>query len=337
MLYVTTRNNRDAFTANRAMREERCPDGGFYVPFRKPRLTQEDVEALAGRTFNQNVADALNLMFNTKLTCDEIDFCIGKNPVRIEVLRQRIILAEAWHNTGWSLNRMVGALSNLVCGQAVIPTDWMRIAVRVAVLFGVFGELQRQGIACADISVVAGDFCGPISAWYARQWGLPVGNIVCCCNENNNLWDLLCHGQLRTDTVSMPTLVPEADVTLPTDLERLIYECGGIPEAARYLEACRTGKAYFPNDAVLSRLRSGLYVSVVSSQRIEATIPSAYRTHGYVMSPHSALAYAGLLDYRAKTGETGYAVVFSEKSPASDAQTTAEALGIPAEKLKELL
>ena len=60
-----------------------------------------------------------------------------------------------------------------------------------------------------DISVVCGNFDLPMSAWYARAWGLPIGNIICCCNENGNLWNLIHHGQFRQDPVSVRTGTPE--------------------------------------------------------------------------------------------------------------------------------
>ena len=88
---------------------------------------------------------------------------------------------------------------------------------------------------------------------------------------------------------------------------------------------------YCPNDAVLSKLRKGLHVSVVSSQRLDSTIPSAYRTHGYLLSPGAALAYAGLLDYRARAGQIRHAVIFGEKSPTLDAERISRALGISPE------
>ena len=340
MLYVTTRNNRDAFTAQRALRENRGPDGGLYVPFRAPLLSPGESNALAEKPFNQCIAEVLNLLFNTRLTSWDVDFCVGRYPVRLETLRHRIIMAESWHNPDWNYARMVRSLVNHVRGdnEIAVPGDWAEIGVRIAVLFGIFGELMREGVASAekkvDISVVSGNFSAPMSAWYARQWGLPIGNIVGCCNENNNLWDLICHGQLRTDSLSIPTSTPEADVTLPTDLERLIYACGGISEVESYLDCCRRGGMYCPNDTVLAKLRGGLFVSVVSSQRMETTIPSVYRTHNYLLSPYSALAYAGLLDYRAKAGESRHAIVLSEKSPICDAETVAGSLGITVYELK---
>ena len=41
MLYVTTRNNRDAFTAQRVLTENRGPEGGLFLPFREPLFSEE--------------------------------------------------------------------------------------------------------------------------------------------------------------------------------------------------------------------------------------------------------------------------------------------------------
>lgn len=287
--------------------------------------------------FGQCVADILNLLFNTKLTGWDVDFCVGRHPVRLESLQHRILIAECWHTPGYRFERILKALSSRLCGDASIPSGWMEIGIRAAMLFGAFSDLRHSGIMEADISCVSGDFTLPISAWYARRWGLPVGNIIICCNENNSVWDLFCHGQMRTDLISIPTILPSADVTIPEHLERLIYECGGISETQRYLDVCRRGRSYCPADWVLTKLRQGMYVSVVSSQRIISTIPSAYRTYGRLMSTGTALAYAGLLDHRAKNGPAGYAVVWSEESPSNDAETVANIMGIPVDAIGELM
>lgn len=334
MLYITTRNNRDPFTAHRAMVENRCPDGGFFLPFRHPKFTQSEIDALAEKTFGQCVAEVLNRLFNTRLTGWDVDFCCGRAPVRLSALRHRILIAESWHNPSGQFNHIVRALAERLCGEKNLPSDWINIAVRASVLFGIFSELKRRGIDHADISVVSGDFAMPISAWYARHWGLPVGKIICCCNENNSLWELFCHGQMRTDTVSVPTMIPEADISVPPQLERLVCEAGGLTETERYLECCRRGAAYYPGDSILAKLRNGMYASVVSSHRLETAIPGVYRTHGYLMTPGTALAYAGLLDYRAKTGETGEVLIWAEESPAVLANAIGSLVGLPVEEIE---
>lgn len=341
MLYATTRSNRDAFTPQRVLTQRRGEEGGLFIPFRDPQFTSDEIDALAQKSFSQCVAELLNLQLNTKLTSWDVEFAVGRFPVRLKQLNQRIIMAELWHNPDWLFSGMVTHLARRVCTEPVsdIRGDWVSIGVRIAVLFGIYGELRRSGMADRekpfDVSCVSSDFSGPISAWYARKWGLPIGNIICCCNENSDVWNLICHGQFRTDSVAKKTFTPDADVVLPESLERLICAALGREEAGRYADCIRTGATYYVEDGPLQRLRKGLYVAVVSQPRVHATIPSVYGNCGYVLSPYDALSYGGLLDYRSKTGARRYAVVLSEKSPRCDLDMVAAALQTTAAALND--
>ena len=241
MLYLTTRSSRDAYTAQRALRESRGPDGGMYLPFRGPSFAPEDWKKLSAMPFGQRVAEILNRLFQMRLTCWDVDVCIGRNPVNIESLGHRTLVAELWHNAGQSYDYLARELAEQLLNESSCQSGWLSIALRIAMLFGIYGQLPGDSLEPVDISVISGDFAAPISAYYARAWGLPIGNIVCCCNENSGLWELLRHGQLRTDTASVPTILPEADVAVPENLERLVYEAGGTDEVERYLASCRRG------------------------------------------------------------------------------------------------
>ncbi|MBQ7130537.1 MAG: hypothetical protein IJO21_05820 [Oscillospiraceae bacterium] len=342
MLYATTRNNCDAYTAQRVLTLNRGSDGGLIVPYRIPRFTREEIASLAGKGFSRNLADCLNLLFNTRLTGFDMDLAIGKSPVRLQQLGQKMMVAECWHNTDWHFDRMILDLAKLVCvDREAVPEirGWAGTGIRIAVLFGVFGELIREGVASfdkkVDISVVTGDFSAPMAAWYARFMGLPIGNIICCCNENGNLWNFICHGQMRTDGIAVKTLVPEGDVIVPEGLERLIDVYGGPAEANRFVEILRRGGLYHVEDGFLRRLRQGIYATVTSDKRILATIPNVYTTCRYLLSPGSALAYAGLQDYRARTGEMRCALVMAGSSPRTAAAVTAAAMGTDEKELRK--
>lgn len=188
-----------------------------------------------------------------------------------------------------------------------------------------------------DVSVMTGDMKAPVSAWYARQWGLPIGSIICCCNENNGLWNLICHGQMHMGALSIQTFLPEADVTVPEELERLIAVCGDAMELESWLECCRTGRTYVPSEKTLSRLREGMFVSVVSSGRIRNTIPTVYATHKYLAAPSTALGYAGLQDYRVKKGKLRCSVVIADSSPLQAIAVVAAAMGVSEAKLKDMI
>lgn len=342
MLYVTTRSKLDVYTPQRTLTQNRAPDGGLFVPFHSPVFSEEEIAALKEKTFNQSLAELLNRMFGTKLTGWDLDFIIGRYPVRVQQLRHRILMGECWHNPEWNFDRLLRLVrQKLEANTESYAGSWVEIGTRIAVLFGIYGELLRTGVLQSgeklDISTVSGEFSGPISGWYAKQWGLPIGNIVCCCNENSELWNLICHGQFRTDAVSIQTVTKEADVTLPENLERLIHGCGGETEVERYLECCRRGGMYVPPDWMLHRLRDGIFVSVISSHRLESTIPGVYTTHGYLLSPYTALAYGGLLDYRARTGQLRHGLVLAEKSPVCDMETVSRCMGLTEGELKKRL
>ena len=341
MLYATTRNHVDAYTAHSVLVRKRGSDGGLFVPFRLPRFSEQEILALGEKSFNANAAEILNLLFGSRLCDRDLNLALGQQSVRLRQLGQKIVMGECWHNTDWQFDRIFRDITALLLPgeeEKAVRGGWSEVGIRMAVLFGIFGSLIREGLAgngkTVDVSLPAGDFSVPMAAWYGRGMGLPIGNIIICCNENGNLWDFICHGQLKTDGVAKTTLVPEGDTVVPDGLERLISAYGGPAEVQRYVEKCRTGSTYYAEDGFLNRLRQGIYVTVSSDRRILDTVPAAWNTHRYLLTAAAALSYAGLQDYRGRTGAMPTALILEENSPAEEIGFCARALGISREDLK---
>ena len=337
MLYVTTRSNRDAYTANRALCENRAPDGGLYVPFKMPVFAPEDLIAMGDKSFGQRLADILNLLFGSRLTGWDVEFAVGRYPVRLSEVGHRALTAESWHNPQWDHGWMSARLIHLVSPNAAPEGDWPALAVRIAVLFAIFAEPDVSASTPMDVVVPSGDLSAAMAARYARDWGLPIGNIILCCNENAALWDLFQRGELRTGAIAAKTSTPDCDRILPRDLERLIHAAGGAGEVERFLEVCRRGGLYCPSGAVHSAMSTGLHVSVVGDLRVRSAIRNVYNTNSYLCGPYTALCHCGLMDYRAVTGESRPALILSERGPAGDPETVASAMGIPVRDLKNML
>ena len=329
MLYATTRNKNDVETAYRAIHLDCNADGGLFVPLRFPQYTQEQIAAMAERTFGQNVADVLNAFFSCNLTGWDVEFAVGRIPVKINMIPHRILIAECWHNSQWRFDRVVQMLSDRLRTEnaGVVASNWVNVAVRIAVLFGIYGILlnsdQIDGKTALDVAVTAGDFASPMAAWYAREMGLPIGGIVCGCNANGAAWDLLHRGEMSTGGVAVKTATKDADIVVPRNLERLIGAVMGPDEVNKFVDCCHNGATYALRDEQLELLRKGIFAAVISDMRVENSIYSVSRTSGYVLSPYSALAYASLLDYRAKTGESRTALLFTERSPVCDVEQVA--------------
>ena len=68
MLYKTTRNDQDAVTVQNVLTRNMGEDGGLYLPIHFPKFTEEEQKRLCALSFNQRLAEILNLFFSTKLT-----------------------------------------------------------------------------------------------------------------------------------------------------------------------------------------------------------------------------------------------------------------------------
>lgn len=310
MLYITTRSGREAFTPAWPLKSARASDGGMFLPFggfQAEEFTQP------GASFADLTAAVLGRFFRKELRAEQIEEAVGSCPIDLSPLGQRVLVAQLWHNPAGEYRFLESRLLELLGAERKTRDGWPGMAVRVAVLLFILGNLKDQGLEQPDISGLCADFGWIAAARYVRSWGADIRNIVCVCNENQSLWELVTHGQLRTDTVALSTGLPEADQAVPAQLERLIQECGGAPEVTAFLDAKMRGGVYCPEAETLEKMRRGMEVSVVSSRRVEDIIRGVWRTNGYQMAPATALAYGGLLDYRAKTGMFGPAVVLAEK------------------------
>lgn len=341
MLYVTTRSSRDAFTAPCTLRDERGADGGLYVPFRLPEFEADYLASLKEKSFGEAVAEVLNQFFACRLTGFDVDFTIGRSACRLVPVNRKIAVGEAWHNQQWNFDWTLRRLAAKVRGDGddrKKPTPWLEMAIRIAILFGIYGDMLRK--ECMepgqelDVAVAAGDFSAPMAAWFAKKMGLPVNTVVVACNENGGPWDLLYHSQLHTDGVSVTTDTPEGDHVVPPGLEWLISGALGCEEVARYTDICRRGRLYTISDEETEQLRQGLFAAVITGRRMESIISSVRQTHGYLLDPYAALAYGGLLDFRAKTGEVRPVLLMAEKSPLCAAPVVAKALGISVQQLR---
>lgn len=312
------------------------------MPFRVPVLTGEEVQSLTAGSFHSAVAKVLNLLFGTRLTSWDLECAVGRYPVRLETLGRKTMACALWHNprgdASWLLDSAAGLLPAEYTGRE--EGSWLDVGIRMALMAGIVSLLRAENRLSdgetVDISLTSGDFSGVMGAFYAKKLGLPIGKIICCCDEDAALWDLVHQGQLRTDRVSLKTDIPKDDL-LPVGLERFVYECGGHREVERYLNALRRGGMYQPDDGTLEVMRSALHVSVVGRDRVTATVPKVFSSQGYVLPPYGALAYAGLQDHRVISGERNPALVLSETSPMCYAQATANALGIPVEELNRYI
>lgn len=312
MLYVTTRTDNDAYTPRHPLTKDRAPDGGLYAPFQNIRYSEEQISALAEKSFGQCAAGIINHFFSTKLTGWEVDFALGRKPFRLVAMNHKILVGELFNNPGNDFSWTVRKLRDLVVSSAEVPEElsqWTWIAVRIAALFGIFGELIRLSLAgrnrTIDVAVASGDFSVPMSVLYAKEMGLPIGNILFGCDDSSGAWDFIHHGEIHTGR------------SQAASLERLIYMRLGRAEASRYGQSVFRKGMHAVSEEARRVLSEDFFGAVVSGKRMRMICQNVSRTYDYSLHSDAALAYGALQDFRAAQNEIAPAIILTEFSPDS--------------------
>lgn len=330
MLYISSRNKTDSFTAHRTLCNDHAPDGGLFIPYQIPLIDATRLQQMRSATFGENMAYILNLFFSCKLTAWDVECCIGRTPVRLAEMSHRLLTAECFHNPMNAYSYLEDNLYKNLSHASISCTNtvWARIAIRIALLFSIYAIMPEAVRESFDVAVTTGDFSGPMAAWYARKMGLPVRMIICCCNENGATWDLIQRGEFNTGTPLVNTGRKELDHPCPAQIERLVYHTLGLEQTVAYNTVCQKKGTFHLEEEDFDRLSDGFAASVVGQDRINATIRSVYRTNQYFISPSTAIVYGGLQDYRSRSGESRYTLILADRSPVMDAEEVSQACGI---------
>jgi threonine synthase len=169
---------------------------------------------------------------------------------------QRLV-KEAFRDPAFAAQRTLTSANSINLGR-LLPQSVYYAATSLAV-FRAHGER-------ASFIVPSGNLGNALACLWARQAGLPIGDIVLAHNANRTVPDYLSSGVWRPRP-STPTLASAMDVGDPSNMERL--------------------RNLFPQ---LEELRTAVSACSVTDEQIRARIERGYREYGQIWCPHTATA-----------------------------------------------
>lgn len=295
MLYVSTNNKQQNYTASQALRLSAASDGGVIVPMMLPFYSRTELRNLCRGSFSQITSKLLSRFFTVNVSEADIELCL-KPPLFIpDLIDRKTLLIKLPHNYYDSMSRIVRRIYFLLSGEKNDIPIWPDLAIRISLLFGLYGDLNRCGVKEFDFAVCADDSLALNAVWYAKIMGLPVGTVVSGCVCKDPVWELLRKGELS---------VYDAEIAL-------LLHAYCTKETACY-SCCESRKIYRLPEELCVQLNADIFTTVVSSTRRNEIIGNVFKTYGKKIDLSAAISYGALQDYRSVSGENRTTLLFSE-------------------------
>ena len=212
--------------------------------------------------------------------------------------------------------------------------NWGRVLPQVVYYVSAYCDLLKSGAIQAgqqvNVCVPTGNFGNILAGYYARKMGVPIKTLLCASNANNVLTDFLHTGVYDRNRAFYNTMSPSMDILISSNLERMLFEMTGGDDAAvrDYMGRLNTAGRYQVSDEVKEKL-DGVFASGCCDDRETAqVIGEVWKEKGYLIDPHTAVAFRVLDKYRKGTGDNTPALVVSTASPFKFCSSVLPALGV---------
>ena len=210
--------------------------------------------------------------------------------------------------------------------------NWGRVLPQIVYYISAYCDMMRDGKLeegeKLNVCVPTGNFGNILAAYYAKEMGLPLGKLICASNSNNVLTEFLTTGVYDRNRAFHNTMSPSMDILISSNLERLLFAITKSDEQVRgYMEQLAATGRYQVSDEVKTAIGEHFAAGCCDDTNTQRVIAQVYDKYGYLIDPHTAVAFDVLAQYRAATGDDTPALVVSTASPFKFCDNVLGALG----------
>ena len=177
--------------------------------------------------------------------------------------------------------------------------NWGRLMPQIVYYISSYSRMVMKGIIskgqAIDCCVPTGNFGNILAAYYAREMGVPIRNLICASNENDVLCDFVQTGvyDIRYRSLTK-TPSPSMDILVSSNVERLLFELTDrdAEKVVYWMDQLKNKKRFSVDGAVLDKMRNVFKAHSVDNETCLETIRSTYDEKHYLLDPHTAVAYS---------------------------------------------
>lgn len=176
--------------------------------------------------------------------------------------------------------------------------NWGRLMPQIVYYVSAYAQMAADGKLDIgdelDICVPTGNFGNILAAYYAKRMGAPIGMLYCASNENRVLTDFINTGAY--DISHRPFVLtpsPSMDILVSSNLERQLFELTNRNATAidGWMTDLRERHSFRVDEETFSRVRATFASDSIDNATCLATIKEVFDKHGYLIDPHTAVAY----------------------------------------------
>ncbi|MDR1913469.1 MAG: threonine synthase [Clostridiales bacterium] len=189
-----------------------------------------------------------------------------------------------------------------------------RLLPQIVYYFSAYAQMvHRFGLKEGDrinFTVPTGNFGNILAGYYAREMGLPIKTLLCASNDNRVLYDFFTKGDYDKNREFIVTTSPSMDILVSSNLERLLYHIGGSEITAELMDQLsKKGKYSFLTE------KPGFAANCATQDESNEGIRRMYNDNGYILDPHTAVAYVSYRKYRTETNDFTPNIILSTANP----------------------
>ena len=200
-------------------------------------------------------------------------------------------------------------LSENPFGRRIISLNsinWLRVMGQVSY----YVWLTKQFTSPINVAIPSGNFGNAYSAWFGRNHGLPINQILCSTNVNDVLRRFIDGGVLEPLT-TQPSVAPSMDIQIPSSLERLIFDLSS--DAKSFYGQLQTNSKAQLDEKSVDGLQNVFSSITFPDERITTLIKSLHDEFALVFDPHSVTSIQMALDNDSSLPTVAVATASPEK------------------------
>ena len=207
--------------------------------------------------------------------------------------------------------------------STVNSINWGRIMMQI--VYYIWLSCRNNN---ANFFVPTGNFGNIFACYFLKKCGFEgIGKLFISNNSNDILANAYKTGILKNQK-TLHTLSPAVDISKPSNFERMAFiESGFNAEYTREIFIKLQNEDVQINQDLLANFHKNFGVASISDDETLAQIKEVHEKYGYIICPHTALAFA----HHKKENNTQNSVIIATAHPCKFEDAVQKAIGIKAE------